>query len=286
MKLEPLTPEEQAYAADHYTVVSRFLSVHRLPEAEWFDVVVFGYLEAVQKHFRKPCPPEKQGFISLAWLCMNSCLCQDWIMRNRIKRRPDYYSISLDRPIELDNQNQLSLYEILPDPGCNVAKQVENEDVIYQAFHLANEKERMVFSLKQSGYSCNEISELLGIPVRTVWNRLRDFRAKASVLNEYAPPKETRKEYARRYYEAHRKEHEQHDAPSNPIEKKRGKRKARQKMTTEERQEKQRQRCRAYWAAHKEEINARRNQKNREARQKKTAPDGVSIGSGQTRTGL
>ena len=53
-KIQPLTPEEQLYAEKHHEMLYHFLSHYQLDETEYFDVVVFGYLAAIQEYFRKP----------------------------------------------------------------------------------------------------------------------------------------------------------------------------------------------------------------------------------------
>ena len=40
----PLTYEQQRFAADNHALVFKFLNEHKLPEDEFYDVVVFGYL--------------------------------------------------------------------------------------------------------------------------------------------------------------------------------------------------------------------------------------------------
>ena len=43
----PLTKEQQAFATAHHSLVYKFLNENRLPEDEFYDVVIFGYLKAV-----------------------------------------------------------------------------------------------------------------------------------------------------------------------------------------------------------------------------------------------
>ena len=44
----PLTKEQQDFAAEHHGLVYKFLNDNHLPEDEFYDVVIFGYLKAVQ----------------------------------------------------------------------------------------------------------------------------------------------------------------------------------------------------------------------------------------------
>lgn len=44
----PLTKEQQDFAAEHHGLVYKFLNDNHLPENEFYDVVIFPYLKAVQ----------------------------------------------------------------------------------------------------------------------------------------------------------------------------------------------------------------------------------------------
>ena len=47
----PLTPEQKTFAADNHGLVYKFLNENQLPEDEFYDVVIFGYLKAVKEYF-------------------------------------------------------------------------------------------------------------------------------------------------------------------------------------------------------------------------------------------
>ena len=50
--LHPMTNEEREFAEQRHGLVIDFLRCKRLPMNEFYDVVIFGYLSAVQKNFR------------------------------------------------------------------------------------------------------------------------------------------------------------------------------------------------------------------------------------------
>jgi len=45
-----LTQEQQDFAAEHHDLVYDFLRDNRLHQDEFYDVIIFGYLRAVQKY--------------------------------------------------------------------------------------------------------------------------------------------------------------------------------------------------------------------------------------------
>lgn len=60
-------------AAHNCVIIDRFLAKNRLPTAEWYDIVVFGYLLAVEKWFSRPelC---RYSFSTIAWGSMMTCV--------------------------------------------------------------------------------------------------------------------------------------------------------------------------------------------------------------------
>ena len=49
----PLTPEQVCFAAKNHRLIYKYLKKRQLPKEEYYDIVVFGYLKAVQDYFRK-----------------------------------------------------------------------------------------------------------------------------------------------------------------------------------------------------------------------------------------
>ena len=74
-------------------MVLRFLRVNGLPLEDYYDVVIFRYLLAVEKWFRRP-DLYRYGFPSIAWAAMSSALSHE---REKQRRRPQ--TVSLEEPI-------------------------------------------------------------------------------------------------------------------------------------------------------------------------------------------
>lgn len=51
---EPLTPKEQVFASENYSMIEKFLSAKRLSFDEWYDVLALKYLKSVKKWFARP----------------------------------------------------------------------------------------------------------------------------------------------------------------------------------------------------------------------------------------
>lgn len=91
--LKPLSPEERTMAEKNHHLVLSFLRTHGLPMEEYYDVVIFRYLLAVEKWFRRPDLYRYQ-FSTIAWSAMSSALYHE---REKQKRRIP--TVSLDENI-------------------------------------------------------------------------------------------------------------------------------------------------------------------------------------------
>ena len=90
-QMEPLTEQESAFAAEHHQMVSRYLNRKELPEDEYYDVVVFGYLHRRAEILSTRGSAASVCLSKIAWSAMNTCL----INYERDKARPKNQAILL-----------------------------------------------------------------------------------------------------------------------------------------------------------------------------------------------
>lgn len=88
--LRPLTPAERKLAERHVGMIDRFLSKNRLAADDWYDVVVFSYLRAVERWFREP-KLYVYAFSTIAWQAMRCAVGNE---RRKQERR--IKTVSLD----------------------------------------------------------------------------------------------------------------------------------------------------------------------------------------------
>ena len=92
--LKPLSPEERIMAEEKHNLVLSFLRAHGLPMEEYYDVVIFRYLLAVEKWFRRP-ELYRYQFSTIAWSAMSSALYHE---REKQKRRIPTVSLEENIP--------------------------------------------------------------------------------------------------------------------------------------------------------------------------------------------
>lgn len=85
----PLSKKEAVFAEDNINIVYWYLRTYGLDEAEWYDVVIFGYLLAVKKYLSVPST-QKVKFVTVAANAMRSCVGN---VRDKDRRQPKTVSL-------------------------------------------------------------------------------------------------------------------------------------------------------------------------------------------------
>ena len=85
-KIEPLTLKEREMAEQYHYLVDNFLQRKRLAPNQYYDIVIFGYLQAIQRECRNPSPTHQKNIYGLIEVCMNRAVLQEWRCQYQIKR--------------------------------------------------------------------------------------------------------------------------------------------------------------------------------------------------------
>lgn len=167
-KLYPLTQKERLFAGRHHDNVKKFLSHYRLPEDEYYDVVIFGYLLAVQEYLGSP-KLQKYSFKTIAWNQMHSALVDEYRYRNRQKRKAVTTSYQEETAIQ-------ELDRFLPQRAISLEERLHDQEILQHLLSYLTPKEREVVQLKADGYTYKEIAEHCQISVRGVGNQFTRLR--------------------------------------------------------------------------------------------------------------
>jgi len=73
--LRPMTQEEREFAEQNHDLVIDYLYRKRLSMDDFYDVVIFGYLSAVQQYFRNP--PPNVTFEAMAFRAMKDSVLRE-----------------------------------------------------------------------------------------------------------------------------------------------------------------------------------------------------------------
>ena len=168
--LRPMTQEEREFAEQHHDMVIDCLRCKRLPMDDFYDIVIFGYLSAVQQCFRNP--PIGVEFKAMAFRAMKDAVLRDGEYNARAKRCG--YTVSLD--IE-------GHHSTIPDPKQDIARQAEGKALLEQVASVATPKEAKIIRLLVDGFALHEAARLLKMPKGAAMNCMEDFccRARAAI---------------------------------------------------------------------------------------------------------
>lgn len=164
--LRPMTKEEREFAEQHHNLVIDYLHCKRLPMNDFYDVVIFGYLSAVQQYFRNP--PAGVKFKTMAFRAMKDSILREGEYHTRAKRCG--VTVGLD-DVELTDHRQ------------DTEQQIEGKALLEQAASVATPKEAKIIRFLLDGFALHEAARLLKMPRAAAENCMESFcfRARAAI---------------------------------------------------------------------------------------------------------
>lgn len=152
MELRQFTKEEQQFAEKNHDLVYAFLNEKKLSEDEYYDVVVFGYLRAVQEYCKNPAQ-YRNIFSTLAWKCMQHSVMDYYKYLSSPRRNA--HVISLDETI--DENAELRLEDVISYD--DYMSELSAELLMHElAVHLP-EREMRIVRMKVQGAKLQEIAK-------------------------------------------------------------------------------------------------------------------------------
>ena len=151
-KLHEMTPLQKQFAEENQNVVFRFLNQKGLSADDYYDIVIFGYLQAVQEYDENPAL-SRFRFSTIAWTKMSDCLGKHFSYENKPKRKAPTVSI------HTYTSDGLTLDEILPDRRRDLQAQTADRLFAMEVLSCLTETERQMVHLKADGLTCREIAE-------------------------------------------------------------------------------------------------------------------------------
>lgn len=168
--LRPMTEEEREFAKQEHGLVTDFLRCKRLPMDDFYDVVIFGYLSAVQQYFRNP--PAGVDFKAMAFRAMKDSILRDGEYTTRAKRCG--VTVSLDVS---------DCHSMIPDSKQNTELQTEDKVFLEQVAKVATPKEAKIISFLLDGFALHEAARFLKMPKAAAVSCMENFccRARAAL---------------------------------------------------------------------------------------------------------
>ena len=175
MELKELTTNQQSFATEHHNLVYTFLKKKKLHSDEYYDVIIFGYLRAVQKYLIRSNLRTRYSFSTIAWRAMECELSNHRIANSRLKRRGT--TVSLDAM-------QYCTGSFKPDdffPGSDSQlDQLDAKRLWLKVSTLLSEPQRKALRMSVDGYSLREIASAMQKPVLEIKALLTEAAETAS----------------------------------------------------------------------------------------------------------
>ena len=167
--LRPMTQEEREFAEQKHNLVIDYLRRKRLPMDDYYDIVIFGYLSAVQQYFRDP--PVGVEFKAMAFRAMKDSILRDREYNSRAKRYG--YTVSLDTP---------DYHSAISDPKQDVEQQTERKALLEQVAKVATPRESRIIQLLIDGFALHEAARFLKIPRAAAVSCMDNFYCRARAV--------------------------------------------------------------------------------------------------------
>lgn len=149
--MRPMTEHERAFAEENHMLVYRFLRAYGLSEDEYYDIVIFGYLQAVQEYCAVK-ETQKYQFSTVAWRKMD-CVLKDHRRYLESKKR-SAFTVSIHDPV---SEGSTRKWEDILHDDCNALKKMQAEMVLHSL--VLTPKEQRITRMRQKGESMHSISK-------------------------------------------------------------------------------------------------------------------------------
>lgn len=147
MELRPLTKSEIEFAEQNHELVYAFMNEKGLPEDEYYDIVIFGYLRAVQEYCQNSLR-YKCRFSTLAWPKMQGAVSNYHKGVSSSKRNAKIVSFDDDLGLFIQNNSFYDSY--LTDLKTHL--------LMHELACRLPEKEMRIVKMKVHGYSLQDIA--------------------------------------------------------------------------------------------------------------------------------
>lgn len=162
-----LTQSEKDFATGKYHLITDFLKRQRLDAEEFYDVVVFDFLLAVETYLNSEELQHKCEFEAVAYMYMKRAVFVHFRKKKAQKR-----SSEAGADISLDSMNEnISQSDIMENVSM-----LEYKETVNEIMSNLTEEQQKIFSEKLDGYSLKEIADYNGIKPKRVYRQFEKIK--------------------------------------------------------------------------------------------------------------
>lgn len=160
--MQPLTEQEKQFAEKNHGLVYSFLHRYKYKDDDFYDIVIFGFLKAVQVYHRKADVKRKYDFEFIAWQYMRSETGNHFRMESALKRKMETATIGLDK------QDIEDVY--------NLENRFIERETFLEYVRRLDDEQRKIIEWRIRGYNNMETCSGLQMKKSTyykIWNRVK-----------------------------------------------------------------------------------------------------------------
>lgn len=172
----PLTEEERVFSAnlENYDWFFKYMSINKLDQEEWYDILILHYLRAVKKYINIP-HLQQYEFSIILFRTLDNARINYFRDMNREKRMPSGGIVSLDWEEDSMNGKRTAPMTWI-DLKQSVEKTVMYHEMISEILSNLNDVQAEIFKMTMEEYNREEIKRYLGIKKGTFCNRMREIK--------------------------------------------------------------------------------------------------------------
>lgn len=160
--IRPLTQTERQFATEKYYLIIEFLKRSRLDAEDFFDIVVFDFLSAVETYLNSAGLQQKCEFEAVACMYMKRA-----VYRHFRKEKTQKRSTDAGADISMDSINGCISQSVMME---NISM-MEYAEIIREIKSNLTLEQQKIFFDKLAGYSLKEIAEKNGIKQKRVYKQ-------------------------------------------------------------------------------------------------------------------
>lgn len=152
-EMMPLTEEQKRLAELNHDLVFKFLNENGLPEAQYYDVVIFGYLCAAQE-YTDNTKLQKYSFSTVAWKRMQRELFNHIKYLERKKR--DIPTISLSE-MKWNIEDSICVEDVIAIEN-KLLEELELNLLLHSLASQITQKQMRIIRMRLDGYRMHDIA--------------------------------------------------------------------------------------------------------------------------------
>ena len=170
-----LTESQSKLVEQNHNLIYGFAKKYNLDIEEWYGILALALCKTALAFDSK-----KAKFSTLYYLCASQMVEVERRKWRTQKRIPKEFCISLDEP--LDSDNELTLKTCLADTRIDFVKDLELKDQLSTLSKTLSNRDKKIFELSRIGVKQELIADIVGTPQSNVSRRLKIIKNKLKNL--------------------------------------------------------------------------------------------------------